>query len=94
EDGAVHGLTAIEGRSERAGLLPMSTVLKATDVRGKTFAMTAAAINGSPWAPYPSLVYVQNLMRWNLDGEIGYGVQQDVMSRAYLTRHRDALRHV
>ncbi len=94
EDGAVHGLTAIEGRSERNGLLPMSTWLKATDVRGKTFAMTAAAVNGAPWAPYPSLVYVQNLMRWNLDGEIGYGVQQDVMARTYLTRNRDALRHV
>ena len=32
-------------------------------------------------------------MRWNLDGRIGYGVQQDVMSRAYLTRHRDAMRN-
>lgn len=93
EDGAVHGLTAIEGRSERAGLLPMSTVMKVADVRGKSYELTAAAINASTWAPYPSLVYVQSLMRWNHAGEIGYGVQQDVTSRAYRCRHRDLTRH-
>lgn len=91
EDGEVYGLTAFEGRTERLGLLPMSTLLRATDRRGKTFELTGAAINGSPWAPYPSLVYAQSLMRWNCAGEIGYGVQQDVASRTYLTRNRDAM---
>ncbi len=93
DDGEVYGLTALTGQSERAGLVPMSTILTATDTRGKRFTLTGAAMNGSPWAPYPSLVYVQTLMRWNCDGRIGHGVQQDVMSRAYITRHRDALRH-
>jgi hypothetical protein len=76
------------------GLFPMSTVLRATDIRGKTFEMTGAAMNAAPWAPYPSVVYAQCLMRWNCGGEIGYGVQQDVMSRAYLTRQRDRMRGV
>ncbi len=94
DDGAVHGLVSMEGRSERTGQLPLSTVVSVTDVRGKRYTMTGAAMNGAPWAPYPSLVYTQCLMRWNLDGRIGYGVQQDVMSRAYLTRHRDAMRNL
>ena len=92
EDGRVYGLTDCIGRSERDGMYPMSTVLKATDIRGKSFEMTGAAMNAAPWAPYPSVMYTQCLMRWNHQGVIGYGVQQDVMSRAYLTRHRDALK--
>lgn len=30
-------------------------------------------------------------MRVNCGGELGYGVQQLGLSRAYLTRHRDAI---
>ena len=94
EDGRVYGMTAVEGRTERHGLYPMSTVLQATDTRGKTFKLTAAAMNCAPWAPYPSVLYVQALMRWNHEGAIGYGVQQDVVSRAYATRHRDVIRNL
>jgi hypothetical protein len=94
EDGKLYGLTDALGRSERDSILPMSTVLKVTDIRGKSFELTGAAINGAPWAPYPSVLYTQCLMRWNYAGTIGYGVQQDVISRAYATRHRDALRLV
>jgi hypothetical protein len=92
EDGRVYGVTDAVGHSERDGLYPLSTVMKVTDTRGKSFEMTAAAMNCAPWAPYPSVMYTQCLMRWNYQGRIGYGVQQDVISRAYLTRHRDALR--
>jgi hypothetical protein len=89
DDGRVYGLTDLVGRCERQGVFPMSTVLRVTDRRGKSFEMTGAALNATPWAPAPSTLYTQCLMRWNLAGEIGHGVQQDVMSRAYLTRHRD-----
>ena len=92
DDGQVYGLQTCTGRSEHQGLYPMSTWMRATDTRGKVFDLTAAAINCSPWAPYPSVVYTQALMRWNCKGRIGYGVQQDVLSRAYLTRHRDAIK--
>ncbi|MGH7289795.1 MAG: DUF7064 domain-containing protein, partial [Myxococcota bacterium] len=91
EDGAVHGLTGLVGRSERCGQFPMSTILRVTDRRGKSFEMTGAAMNSAPWAPAPAMLYTQCLMRWNLAGEIGYGVQQDAISRAYLTRHRDRM---
>lgn len=91
EDGDMNGLVAVEGEVERQGLLPMSARLRVTDKRGKSFDLTAAAINGCIWAPFPSMVYAQSFMRWNHRGEIGYGVQQDVISRTYLTRHRDAI---
>jgi hypothetical protein len=92
EDGKVFGVTEASGHTERDGIYPISTVMTVTDARGKTFALTASAINCAPWAPYPSVLYTQALMRWNYDGKIGYGVQQEVISRAYLGRHRDALR--
>ncbi|MGD9661483.1 MAG: hypothetical protein AB7U63_09430 [Porticoccaceae bacterium] len=91
ENGEISGLVAAEGEVERQGLLPMSSRLRVTDQKGRSFDLTAAAINGCIWAPYPSLVYAQSFMRWNCRGEIGYGIQQDVISRAYLTRHRDAI---
>jgi hypothetical protein len=90
ENGAVHGLVSVAGRSERHGPYPMSSIVEVEDVRGKRFRFTGATMNAGPWAPYPSIVYYQCFMRWNLDGLIGYGIQQDVISRAYLTRHRAA----
>jgi hypothetical protein len=94
DDGAVHGLTQLEGRSERQGLFPMSSLVRVTDRRGKVFEMTGAAMNATPWAPCPAVVYTQCLMRWNLSGTVGYGVQQDVLSRAYLTRHRERMQNL
>ncbi|MGE3771773.1 MAG: hypothetical protein AB7I32_02540 [Gammaproteobacteria bacterium] len=92
EDGQVYGLTACTGRSERRGMYPMSTWLVATDTRGKVFDMTGAAINCAPWAPYPSVIYTQSLLRWNCNGRIGYGVQQDVLSRSWFGRNRECMR--
>jgi hypothetical protein len=94
EDGAVYGLVAARGRAERRGIVPMSNVFEVTDTRGKTFRFTAATINASPWAPFPSMVYTQAFQRWNHDGEIGYGVHQDVLSRSYLTRHREEIARI
>ena len=91
DNGEVFGLTELTGVSERSGIYPMSSYVKATDVRGRTYEFTGATINAAPWAPYPSIIYVQCYMRWNLDGRIGYGIQQDVLSRAYLSRHREKL---
>ena len=91
ENGTVHGLVSVSGRSERRGAYPMSSEIEVVDVRGKRFRFTGATINAGPWGPYPSVLYLQCFMRWNMDGLIGYGVQQDVLSRAYMSRNRDAL---
>jgi hypothetical protein len=88
EDGKLYGLTAASGEAERQGIFPMSSRISVTDTRGKRFDFTAATISSSPWAPFPSMVYTQAFQRWNYNGEIGYGVQQDVLSRSYLTRNR------
>jgi hypothetical protein len=61
-------------------------------VRGKTFRLTYSTMNSCYWAPYPSNTYLQAFLRVNCNGQVGYGTQQIGLSRAYLTRHRDALR--
>ena len=48
-------------------------------------------MNAGPLGPWPEVLYVQHFMRWNYNGKIGYGVQTDGITRAYASRHRDAL---
>jgi hypothetical protein len=91
EDGVVSGLGSAQGAVERHAGLPMSNHLQVEDALGRRHELTAAAINGCVWAPFPSMVYAQSFMRWNCAGMLGFGVQQDVLSRSYLTRNRDAL---
>lgn len=92
EDGKVHGLVKGSGRAARLNSLPMSNSVEVTDIRGKTFRFNAAAVNAAPWAPFPSMLYSQSLMRWTHEGQVGWGIQQDVISRAYMTRNRVAMR--
>lgn len=92
ERGKTYGLTASSGTQEYRGAVPIGGQLSVTDVRSKTFDLTYSALNSSFWAPYPSNTYLQTYMRVNHAGRIGYGVQQLGLSRAYLTRHRDAIR--
>jgi hypothetical protein len=92
EDGQTYGIVSSRGQQEYRGALPLGGELKVTDVRGKSLHMTYSALNACYWAPYPSNSYVQSLMRVNCAGTLGYGVQQLGLSRAYLTRHRDAIR--
>ena len=91
ENGEMYGLTEMTGRSERNGMYAMSTLLEAVDVRGKRYQISGATMNAGPLGPWPAVLYVQHFMRWNCNGEIGYGVQTDGITRAYATRHRDAL---
>lgn len=92
ENGKVYGLVDSKGQQEYRRAVPVGGELTVTDIRGKSFTMTYSAINSNYWAPYPSNTFLQTYMRVNHAGTIGYGVQQIGLSRAYLTRHRDALR--
>lgn len=92
EDGQVYGITSCKGTQEYRRAVPMGGVLEITDIRGKTFTFTYSTINSSYWAPYPSNTYLQSSMRVNLNGRIGNGIQQLGLSRAYLGRHRDAIK--
>jgi hypothetical protein len=91
ENGKAYGLVEMTGRSERSGMYAMSTLLEAVDVRGPRYQISGATMNAGPLGPRPAVLYVQHFMRWNCDGKIGYGVQTDGITRAYATRHRDAL---
>ena len=92
EDGKTYGMTECRGTQEYRKAVPMGGELEIVDVRGKKFAMSYSALNACYWAAYPSNTYLQSYMRVNCDGRTGYGVQQIGLSRAYLTRNRDAIR--
>jgi len=88
KDGRVRGLVSGRGRTERQGVFVAGQQVSLTDEDGDTYEMTGTAVNWGPWAPYPSVAYYQSLTRWNLNGRIGYGPYQEVISRSYSTRHR------
>lgn len=96
EDGEIYGIVSSEGEQDYMGAMSMGGRLSVTDIRGKTFDLTYATTNGCYWAPCPSNTYLQSSLRVTCiapDGvRHGHGVQQIGLSRAYLTRHRDALR--
>ncbi len=91
EDGKVYGMTAAKGAQEYRKSIPMGGQLEVTDIRGKKFNFTYSTTNCAYWAPYPAVTYLQSAMRVNHGGRIGYGIQQLVLSRAYLGRNREAI---
>lgn len=92
EDGQVYGLTASSGNQDYRKAVSMGGALEVTDIRGKSFAFTYSTVNSCYWAAYPSNTYLQSSLRVAHGDMIGHGVQQLGLSRAYLTRHRDAIR--
>jgi hypothetical protein len=92
EGGKTYGITASDGDQEYRGAMPIGGWIKVTDVRGKVFRITYSTVNGCYWAAYPSNTYLHASMRVAYEGRIGRGLQQLGLSRAYLTRHRDAIR--
>ena len=59
-------------------------------LRGKRLAFTYSTVNGCYCAAYTSNTYVHASMRVAYEGRIGRGLQQLGLSRAHLTRDRDA----
>lgn len=91
DHGEVFGLVDGHGASKRDGVQAISSEVEVADTRGHHYAFAGTAKNASRWSPYSSLIYHQSLMAWTLDGQVGYGIQQDVVARNYLTRNRDVL---
>lgn len=96
DKGEVYGLVSSKGDQDYMGAMPMGGQLSVTDTRGARFDLTYSTTNGCYWAPCPSNTYLQSSLRVTCmapDGLYnGYGVQQLGLSRAYLTRNRDAIR--
>lgn len=92
EDGQLYGITESRGTQEYRRAVPMGGLLEVTDIRGKKFTLTYSTVNSCYWAAYTSNTYLQASLRVSCNGLIGQGVQQMGLSRAYLSRHRDAIR--
>lgn len=91
DKGQTYGLTACEGEQDYLKAMPMGGQLTVTDVRGQRFAFTWSSLNTCYMAPYPSNTYLQAYMRVAYNGQVGVGVQQFGLSKAYSTRHREAI---
>lgn len=85
--GVVRGLVSGSGQAHRDGPFVDSVAVTLQDEDGETYTMNGAAVNWVPWAPYPSVTYHQGLMRWDMDGRVGDGPYQEVVSRAFAARH-------
>lgn len=92
ENGITYGIVSSSGHQDYRGAMAMGGMLQVTDVRGKTFDLHYSTVNGCYWAPCPSNTYLQSSMRVFCGDLVGNGVQQLGLSRAYLTRNRDAIR--
>ncbi|MET0547375.1 MAG: hypothetical protein ABWZ40_13820 [Caulobacterales bacterium] len=92
ERGELYGITAARGAQDYRRAVPMGGELEVTDIRGRKTVLTYSTVNCCYWAPYPSNTYLQSSLRVACEGRIGHGVQQLGLSRAYLTRNRDAIR--
>jgi hypothetical protein len=87
KNGVVRGLVSGTGRTHREGPYVDAVEAVVTDEDGQTYAMRGTPINWGPWAPYPSVTYYQSLMRWEMNGRIAHGPYQEVVSRAFASRH-------
>ena len=89
EDGEVYGLKGGHGAAKRDGLMPTEMDITVTDIRDKTFHFTGKRIASNEWNAWPGICCYHPLMEWNLDGEIGYGEVQDLISEAYITSGKE-----
>jgi len=87
-DGEVRGLVSGRGKVTRLGMFPASIAVSLADEGGRTYELTGSFLTWAPWAPYPSILYYQGLAQWNLQGRVGHGPYQEILSRAFITRHR------
>jgi len=88
ENGEVFGLKSGHGTAQRIGLMQNTMDITVTDVRGKTFHFTGRSLAHNEWNAWPGLCVYHSLMEWDLDGKIGYGECQDLMSLAYITSRK------
>ena len=91
EDGQTFGIVEATGNQDYQKAMPMKGNIRIVDERGKSFDIGYSTVNGCYWAPYPSNTFLQSSLRTRCNGMDGTGVQQLGLSRAYLTRNRDAI---
>jgi len=87
EKGEVYGLTDLNARIVRNGVVTSALEVTATDKRGKTWQLYGTAEVGSPWVCYVSTSLYVAMVRWTLpNGRVGYGITQENQSLQSLVR--------
>ena len=88
EDGKVYGLVSAEVRAKRVDMMPLANHIVATDIRGKTYEFTGAAITGHPHYNFnPCHTCFQSLFRYQHGSHVGYGEMGDIFGLEYLAEH-------
>lgn len=88
DHGKVLGIVDAQVTATRVDLLPFGTHIRATDAKGRKYELFGSALAGHPWHFHTAgHVAYQSLMRYELDGKIGYGEFADIFGTEYLAEH-------
>ncbi|HCD56580.1 hypothetical protein [Haliea sp.] len=86
--GRVIGVVSASGEVTRKRMFPLTIEVNVEDEEGNRYCLTGQMQNWAPWAPYNSVIYYSGLALWQLDGRTGYGPYQEILSRAFVARHK------
>jgi len=85
EHGEVFGVVKASVEAERVDLVPISSHIRATDVRGKEYEFFGSFLGGYPWYNFnPCHVCFQSLLRYQDGTRTGYGEFGDIFGLEYL----------
>jgi len=79
------GLKPGNGIAKREGLMQESLDIDVADIHDRTFNFQGLSIANNQCNAWPGLCVCHSLMEWRLDGDIGFGERQDLISLAYIT---------
>jgi hypothetical protein len=88
DDGDVLAVTDLKMTTTRVGIVPVTMDLEIAVADGRSWTVHGQPINGAPWRSYLTTVTWLGLYRWLHEGEVGYGVAQEVRSFREETRRR------
>lgn len=77
DHGKVFALVDAKPVTTRLGIVPISVDVEVTDERGRTYMLRGVPLAGAPWRAYSTAVCWCALMRWEFNGQIGYGSFQE-----------------
>ena len=95
DQGETYGVVKTEITAERVDMMPISNVIRITDVRGKEYEFRGTAIAGWPWYSFnPAHVCFQSMMRYEGHGLVGTGEFGDIFGHDYLADRLSASRRI
>jgi hypothetical protein len=70
--------------------VPQSITLHLTTEDGKETVATGTLVASCPWATWPNIMANISLIRWEMDGRVGYGDAQDVLWNDFVNAAAEA----